>query len=49
MKRQLANIILFHRKRSSLTQVELAEMADRIISDNPAYSAPTLLKTPAKA
>ncbi len=27
MKRQLANIILFHRKRSGLTQVELAEMA----------------------
>ena len=28
MQNQLANIILFHRKRSGLTQVELAEMAD---------------------
>ncbi|MEA3467247.1 MAG: helix-turn-helix domain-containing protein [Thermodesulfobacteriota bacterium] len=27
MKDQLANIILFHRKRSGLTQLELAEMA----------------------
>jgi len=27
MKKQLANVILFHRKRSGLTQVELAEMA----------------------
>ena len=27
MRNQLANIILFHRKRSGLTQVELAEMA----------------------
>lgn len=27
MERQLANIILFHRKRSGLTQIELAEMA----------------------
>ncbi len=28
MESQLANIILFHRKRSGLTQLELAEMAD---------------------
>jgi HTH-type transcriptional regulator / antitoxin HipB len=27
MRNQLANIILFHRKRSGLTQLELAEMA----------------------
>ena len=27
MRKQLANIILFHRKRSGLTQLELAEMA----------------------
>ncbi len=27
MKNQLANIILFHRKRSGLTQLELAELA----------------------
>jgi len=27
MEKQLANIILFHRKRSGLTQIELAEMA----------------------
>jgi HTH-type transcriptional regulator/antitoxin HipB len=28
MVSQLAHIILFHRKRSGLTQLELAEMAD---------------------
>ncbi len=27
MRKQLADIILFHRKRSGLTQIELAEMA----------------------
>jgi HTH-type transcriptional regulator/antitoxin HipB len=27
MKKQLANIILFHRNRSGLTQLELAELA----------------------
>lgn len=27
MRKQLADIILFHRKRSGLTQLELAEMA----------------------
>ena len=27
MRKQLANIILFHRKRSGLTQLELAEMS----------------------
>jgi len=27
MRQKLANIILFHRKRSGLTQLELAEMA----------------------
>ena len=27
MRNQLANIILFHRKRSGLTQLDLAEMA----------------------
>ena len=27
MRKKLANIILFHRKRSGLTQLELAEMA----------------------
>ena len=27
MRKQLANIILFHRKRSGLTQLELAELS----------------------
>ena len=47
MKKQLANIILFHRRRSELTQLELAELAGvgknmiyELENDTPQHSSP---------